>query len=692
MASFPPLAPVPPLEVQKSIPSKEWELYTDAWTLLLGLRIESPDAKFAIMAPKDESAVAFLVSFYQQLATTPRTPGITGPNARTLRKLCFLLSRRYLLDISISPPELLDWKFLSGLCCCYPSSSALRRLLSDAWKIHQDAITSSTEKAKSAVIEQLCLPYSIKSPALIADIRLLTLLACALPQCSEVLMAGSDYLDTFSEAYQMHKREEIRKVLVANLYVGLTSLLKGPIPNLSLLLDQLFSLKASAGVGTPKTKKEPTLLSDVICSSDLLNRLDRFLASRPQKRAQDLVASLRTYQNDSKGFHHRYQKQKARLDKGKNRASDYSAPEDMHIHKMSLVTQVQDLFPDLGSGYIVRLLDAYDDNPEIVVAHLLDDSIPSELQTLDKSEPLPTSGISTHHDPMPPHATPPETPSTPESLPARRNIFDKDVDLAELSRDGTDTSALHFGRANRDLTADTILEDRSHHAANKAAIMSALATFDSDDDERDDTYDVADVGGTVDSTTADADADAETRARLQETADMALFRTYKSSPALFARDTATRRSQPRASLKRETGMTDEAIEGWAVMLARDPRRLSKLEDSLTLTAGGPGGSMAQPELRSTSYRRPGNDDDGLESDTDGQSAAPRGRGGSSRGRGRGARRGSGGPRRGGGPAGSGDQNPAASRQKKEENKSSRANHNRRQQRAKKVARAGGMVG
>ncbi|KAL5360292.1 hypothetical protein BJX96DRAFT_150053 [Aspergillus floccosus] len=704
MANYPPLAPVPPPEVQRSIPSQEWELYTNAWTLLLGMRIEASDADFANLATKDESAVLFLTSFHHQLAAQ-QLPGITGSTARTLRKLCFLLTRRYLLDAPIAPPELLEWKYLGSLCACYPSSAALRRLLSDAWSKHQDTITSSVERAKAATIKHLSLPKVADAPALISGIRLLTLLASALPPCGQVLMAGSDFIDTFSDAYQTHKRGEIHKVLVANIYVGLASLLKGPTPNLSLLLDQLFSLKATAGVGTPKTTNEPTLLSDVICSSDLLSRLDRYLAANPQKRAQDLLSSLRAYQAESRSFHHRYQKPKRKPDKGKGRASGLPAPEEMHVHKMSLVTQVQDLFPDLGSGFVVRLLDFYNDDPETVVAHLLDDSLPAELQSLDKSEQLPTSQSTTRHDPMLPRPTPPETPSTDPVI-SRKNVFDQDIDLAEISRAEDDTSAkgkLHFGRANQDLTADAILADRSHHAANKAAIMSALATFDSDDDERDDTYDVADVGGTVDSITAsaaDADAKADLRAGKapESSADMEtiLFQAYKSNAALFARDSATRRSQPRASLKRETGMTDEAIEGWAVMLARDPKRLSKLEDRLALSAGAPGGGLAQPELKPTAYRKPTRKDgDESGSDTDGPSSASgfRGRGGS-RGRARGGRRGGGGGggRRGGGAAGSGEQNTAASRQKKEENKASRANHNRRQQRAKKVARAGGMAG
>ena len=60
-------------------------------------------------------------------------------------------------------------------------------------------------------------------------------------------------------------------------------------------------------------------------------------------------------------------------------------------------------------------------------------------------------------------------------------------------------------------------------------------------------------------------------------------------------------------LKRETGMTDEAIEGWAVMLQRDVKKQNRLESKLALDAGmggTRGAAVGQPELASTAYRRP----------------------------------------------------------------------------------------
>jgi activating signal cointegrator complex subunit 2 len=261
------------------------------------------------------------------------------------------------------------------------------------------------------------------------------------------------------------------------------------------------------------------------------------------------------------------------------------------------------------------------------------------------------------HD-LAPHSTPPQ-------IPERHNTFDDD----ELDRLDLDMSKLHFGKRNPGKTADDILKDRST-APNKAAILSALAAFDSDDDERDDTYDAADVGGTVDST-QNTEADG-----VKDDKEEILFRAYQADRKAFDRDTATRRGAPRARLKEETGMTDETIEGWAVMLGRNPQQLRRLEGKYGTFTG------AQLEVPSTAWRASPATSGGEESDPDGGNSYPRGRGGGVPGRGRGRGR-------GGNVAGlAGDRDTEQARRRKEANKGSRANHNRREGRARKMARGG----
>ena len=279
---------------------------------------------------------------------------------------------------------------------------------------------------------------------------------------------------------------------------------------------------------------------------------------------------------------------------------------------------------------------------------------------LNRSQTLPAS----YHD-LAPSSTPP-LPAA--SLPARRNIHDDD----DFDRLAVSTANLSFGKKPAK-DADALLQDRSSVPA-KAAILAALATFDSDDDERDDTYDEADVGGLVaESSNQEADGVAEGN-------EEALFRAYQLDNRVFARDSNTRNSPRRKQLRDETGMTDEAIEGWAVVLARNPQQKKRL-DAKYQFAG------EQLQLERTSWRAsPAGS--GTEDSDAGSHPTDLGRGGRGRGRGRGGRGGAGG---GGGRGGSvsgptGEKETEAARRRKEANKGSRANHDRRAARGRKMAR------
>ena len=122
-------------------------------------------------------------------------------------------------------------------------------------------------------------------------------------------------------------------------------------------------------------------------------------------------------------------------------------------------------------------------------------------------------------------------------------------------------------------------------------------------------------------------------------------------------------------------MTDEAIEGWALMLSRDPRQMRRLEAKFSNFTG------AQRELGPTSWRASPAGSGTEDSDMDGNN---RGRGGRLRGAARGGR----GRGRGDVAGPTGDKETEAARNRKEANKGSRANHNRRDQRARKMARGG----
>jgi len=106
------------------------------------------------------------------------------------------------------------------------------------------------------------------------------------------------------------------------------------------------------------------------------------------------------------------------------------------------------------------------------------------------------------------------------------------------------------------------------------------------------------------------------------------------------------------------------------MLSRDPRRMKRLEAKFSMFTGG------QDQLKVTAWRASPAGSGTEDSDMDGGN---RGRGGF-RGRGRGRGRGN--------VAGPSGGETDVARQRKAANKGSSANHNRRDQRAKKMARGG----
>lgn len=57
----------------------------------------------------------------------------------------------------------------------------------------------------------------------------------------------------------------------------------------------------------------------------------------------------------------------------------------MSVERLSLISQVEDLFPDFGKGFIDICLEQFNDNVEKLIHHLLEDSLPEQLKSLDHS-------------------------------------------------------------------------------------------------------------------------------------------------------------------------------------------------------------------------------------------------------------------------------------------------------------------
>ncbi|KAF2018468.1 hypothetical protein BU24DRAFT_368998 [Aaosphaeria arxii CBS 175.79] len=654
MAGLPPFTSFPTAEVRNVILPTQWDLYVESTTSLTDLYLQSSDQDFLSAVQHGTSLQDFLTSFFHELARNPTL----SPSLLPLRRKAFVLLHRIWSSNTV-PTNLLEWSFVSNVCRSYPKNEQRRSLLKLIWSREGSRLEKSLQLAKDSAIKLL----DSKNPDNVENIldSLGPLLKYS-TEAGEFMLTGSDFFDSLGSAYPKVS-PNIQRKLVITAYLGLTSLVNGPKPKFSLLSDYLYGLKTSAEQAQKRKETEKTYVADLVTNTPLVERIRAASSGTEGARLKNIVSSLATYHQE--GIARPKKIIRRKVDKGKGKATGEEHNNEgfgeFHVHRMSLVTQVQDLFPDLGPGFVIKLLDEYNDNVELVTAHLLEDSLPPHLATADRSEPLPQTSTPAYSH-LPPRSTPPPAYE-------RRNKYDND----ELDNLTVDTSRLHIGRKNQQLTADNILSDRSN-APKKSSILAALAAFDLDDDERDDTYDVEDVGGTIDSAAPGPDgADAD----LQDKNEEALFRAFAMSADVFGRDAETRRGKARAILKSETGMTDEAIEGWAVMMTREPRRLRRLEAKYATFSG------QQRELASTAYRG-----SPAESGDEGKSDAQRGGRGGHSGRGRGRGRGRG----GGNVAGSNEEKSTqVSRQRKEANKGSRANHNRRDQRARKMAR-GGLAG
>ncbi|KAI6875311.1 hypothetical protein KC338_g856 [Hortaea werneckii] len=659
MAASVPLAPIPPANIRLTLGPDEWEACLDAWLTLTDLQLRLPSKEFATSVNERGSASSFLTSFYRELATLqPSDETLSNNKARSLQRTGFLLFGRIAQETDL-PQELLTLDFLSNFCHAHVRSVALSRLMLNLWKRQGTVLEPFFQSRKDRLAKLL---ESSTPGAAVSELTLLAPILRASPDIGFLFVTGSDFLDALATAYGKLVESAEQLPIVSTAYLGLVSTVSIEAANFSLLSDCLYGLKGQAD----SRNHQSSLLADLVTNTPLLGKLRRTTTGKGADRLSKLLDVLETYRTPSIARARKTPRRK--VNKGKHKVEN--ADGELHVHRMSLVTQIQDLFPDLGSGFVLRLLDECDDNVEQVTAHLLDDSLAPHLQSLDRSEeaPIHEPTVQEEVDHLAPRSTPPPAPEP--FVPERRNVFDDDELLS------ADAARLHIGKK---------AERKESGPTNKAAILSALAAFDADDDERDDTYDVEDVGGTID--VAHPDGEPGPAAKITgEQNELALFSAYKASPELFGRTFDVRRGQARMALKSETGMTDEAIEGWAIMLQRDPRRLKRLDAQYGTFDG------RQTALASTAYRENNNteteDSDGPGQQGSGNRGGFRGRGGGGgRGGGRGGR--GGGRGRGGSVAGpSNDPNTAAAQRRKEASKSSRANHNRRDQRAKKMARGG----
>lgn len=140
-------------------------------------------------------------------------------------------------------------------------------------------------------------------------------------------------------------------------------------------------------------------------------------------------------------------------------------------------------------------------------------------------------------------------------------------------------------------SADAMLEDKLFVREHKQMIMDSV--FVNDEDEKDDTYEEA----------GSSDGEVREECRMNRV-DGILYTTYIVSPEVFNRTMEARRSCGRKELQASTGLSDEQIECWKMMLDRNPRQAEKYEEMY-----GFSGNEALPSSKWSSDQNRGFDKD-----------------------------------------------------------------------------------
>ena len=665
------LATYPDCHIRNSLPPEEWQACLEVWLLSLEYRLRLKDDQLSrLLRIPAKGDLNFLKSYFVTPQGTQLTPVLSASESQ-LHKWTYLLLRRFVLNthlITDGGPQFIvdyiiaacpafhkfgDWpKLLASVSEKFPKQFAAGF---DIWKAQWPKDSSTRGKEVPAV----------------EGLRTMNMMLRVYVDSGVKLMAGSDYLEAVIDVYQRLLRypnqSVLRQTIIEHLFLCLRSLMSDKTRHPSLLLDQLYILRADTDKLGQRKVENKTLLSGLICTTSFLRHLSGDMAVMDTKRGRDMVDALLAYREQTKQLFPAPTMRTSKVDKGKGKAKA-NDQEEMHIHQAAQVSQIHELFPDLSDEYIMRILDHSGNDVETATASLLEpSSLPASLQDPNAAP-----------EPSAPQQQPHPKLSQPQHT-QRQSKFDND----DFSRLAISSAQLHKGR--RKLTiSDPVQPDEKNRS--KAAILAALSAFDTDDDERDDTYDVTDVGGSIDQS---VDTDNRPKAG-QNPHEEVLYRAWKGNTTAFARDSKTRMSPHRQDLKRQTGMGDEQIEGWAIMLARDLALQRRLEQKYAAASTFRGNQL---NVEATSWRqsRSGESsidesedqrqDTGDESGPGEASAAAVG----ARGRGRGR-----GGVFGGSGRGSGQQSGSERGRGRGRGRGGRANHNRREGRAKKMGR--GMAG
>lgn len=420
-------------------------------------------------------------------------------------------------------------------------------------------------------------------------------LARALPELASIYGYHVTVIPTLSSWYSQHSTlfkiellETVHLLLTAAFLVPLAD--KGTSASHKIvLLDQLEEI-----VGPLLRSIEPkqgwlmekSLLEDLQYYYHLDRALESALGDRDAWRAKDLVASLRALSLDDNSIDG--------LELFLSPVNETSGSSDD-----SAVRQILELFPSYEEDFLRRCLahERFAGDTERVIAALLEDNLPASL-TARPAAPVPA------------------LPTTS----ARANIFNAPLSLGQLSRGGK--------KLNGATQAEQMDQGREFMTSEMKEEIIRRAEEESDEEEEGEAFledfeevprrgmGVRDgIGGDGEEDEMPRPAPVVRRSLMMHPADhlqakqspnnpitpaiaTLLQSIYLKTPELFGSTSIVRRSKPRVALREQTGLDDQMLEGWRIMLERDVRFLPLAFDMLMIFCS-PKSPKSSPSTQST---------------------------------------------------------------------------------------------
>ena len=372
------LPPYPSQADRNAIATADWQAYTEVCNALCHVALQLLPGQFCEQILIDSPLANFIKTYICESANEEVRE--LDEREKELKQKCFLLLHRIWTSHEPVPGPLTTPEFLESLCTAYGSVPALPALLDEVWLrlrldessrflMHKDTLVRNLESKNRTTILGRDNPLH----------RTAMILRCC-SQYGRFLMVGSDFLDSLRSSWSSGAPALCHKAAVVA-YYALKSLMEKTPRNMSSLIDHLYTLRADNDA-----KSSPRcLLLDLLSDSPFLHKFRAACQDSGSGRAMSMLKYLQGLDVNPKRHGTRIAGRK-RKGKGKTvSAISLDGSRGISIHRISLVTQIQDLFPDLESKYIITLLNQYNDDTERITAHLVDNSLSSTLSNADRT-------------------------------------------------------------------------------------------------------------------------------------------------------------------------------------------------------------------------------------------------------------------------------------------------------------------